>query len=192
MRNTIAAAAIAMLASSGSAFAADCTKGLLWPYVRNPGDCLTEDEIKTGVYQGAPQGPVDVDNIKSPAPTQPAIPVTAQDCHETGIWPFRSEECTPIAKTSATNSAPPPPQPAVSNSSPPAPVPAATPAAPRQRQRLPSLHRPPRPQPQRQPSLHRPPPPPSRDPAPKVFCGRSCAIAVIVRHPSKKLARPIR
>ena len=129
MRNTIAAAALAMLASSGSAFAADCTKGLLWPYVRNPGDCLTEDEIKTGVYQGAPQGPVDVDNIKSPAPAQPAIPVTAQDCHETGIWPFRSEECTPIAKTSATNSAP-PPQPAVSNSSPPAPVPAATPAAP--------------------------------------------------------------
>jgi len=129
MRNTIAAAAIAMLASSGSAFAADCTKGLLWPYVRNPGDCLTEDEIKTGVYQGAPQGPVDVDNIKSPAPAQPAIPVTAQDCHETGIWPFRSEECTPIAKTSATNSAP-PPQPAVSNTSPPAPIPAATPATP--------------------------------------------------------------
>jgi hypothetical protein len=128
MRNTIAAAAIAMLASSGSAFAADCTKGLLWPYVRNPGDCLTEQEVKTGVYQGAPQGPVDVGNIKSPM--QPAMPITAQDCHETGIWPFRSEECTTVVKAGVTVSAPPAPQPAVAGTpSAPAPVAQAAPAA---------------------------------------------------------------
>jgi nicotinate-nucleotide--dimethylbenzimidazole phosphoribosyltransferase len=128
MRNTIAATAIAMLASSGSAFAADCTKGLLWPYVRNPGDCLTEQELKTGVYQGAPQGPVDVGNIKSPE--QPAMPITTQDCHETGIWPFRSEECTTVVKPGATNSPPPAPQPAVSASTPATPAPVAQSAPP--------------------------------------------------------------
>ena len=120
MRTTIAAAAVAMLASSGSAYAADCTKGLLWPYVRNPGDCLTDQEVKTGVYQGAPQGSVDVGSIK--APVQPVIP---QDCHETGIWPFRSEECTPVATTSAKISAPPAPQPAVANTTPASPAPVA-------------------------------------------------------------------
>ena len=44
MRILIAAGVTLFLASSGSAMAAECTKGLLWPYVRNPGDCLTDDE----------------------------------------------------------------------------------------------------------------------------------------------------
>src|SRR5438105_10920535 len=48
MRILIAAGVTLFLASSGSAMAAECSKGLLWPYVRNPGDCLTEDEIKSG------------------------------------------------------------------------------------------------------------------------------------------------
>jgi len=41
-------ACVVFFAASGSAWAADCTKGLLWPYVRNPGDCLTDEEIRTG------------------------------------------------------------------------------------------------------------------------------------------------
>jgi hypothetical protein len=60
-------ATIAFFAASGSAFAADCTKGLLWPYTRNPGDCLTDVEIKagkTGVYTGPVNTNVDVSSIK--------------------------------------------------------------------------------------------------------------------------------
>jgi hypothetical protein len=111
MRLSIAAFAIVFFASSGSAMAADCTKGMLWPYVRNPGDCLTEDEIKTGVYQGAPttnNGSVDVNNIKA-APAAPAV-----ECHTSGIWPFRGTECTQIDT--------PPPATAAASAPPPAPV----------------------------------------------------------------------
>ncbi len=60
-------ASVAFFAASGSAFAADCTKGMLWPYTRNPGDCLTDAEIKagkTGVYSGPVNTNVDVSNIK--------------------------------------------------------------------------------------------------------------------------------
>lgn len=60
-------ASVVFFAASGSAFAADCTKGMLWPYTRNPGDCLTDAEIKagkTGVYSGPVNTNVDVSSIK--------------------------------------------------------------------------------------------------------------------------------
>ena len=60
-------AGVIFFAASGSAFAADCTKGMLWPYTRNPGDCLTDAEIKagqTGVYAGPVNTNVDVSSIK--------------------------------------------------------------------------------------------------------------------------------
>ena len=60
-------ASVVFFAASSSAFAADCTKGLLWPYTRNPGDCLTDAEIKagkTGVYSGPMNTNVDVGSIK--------------------------------------------------------------------------------------------------------------------------------
>jgi len=60
-------ASVIFFAASGSAFAADCTKGMLWPYTRNPGDCLTDAEIKagqTGVYAGPVNTNVDVSTIK--------------------------------------------------------------------------------------------------------------------------------
>ena len=60
-------------AASGSAFAADCTKGMLWPYTRNPGDCLTDAEIKagqTGVYAGPVTTNIDVSSIKPDASVQ--------------------------------------------------------------------------------------------------------------------------
>jgi hypothetical protein len=65
-------ASVAFFAASGSAFAADCTKGMLWPYTRNPGDCLTDAEIKagkTGVYNGPVNTNVDVSSIKPEAPS---------------------------------------------------------------------------------------------------------------------------
>jgi hypothetical protein len=67
MRLATFVASIAFFAASGSAFAADCNKGMLWPYTRNPGDCLTDAEIKagkTGVYAGPVNTNVDVSSIK--------------------------------------------------------------------------------------------------------------------------------
>ena len=49
-----------------------CTKGMLWPYVRNPGDCLTDEEIKAGQH-GVYTGPVDTNpDIAAMAPPPPA------------------------------------------------------------------------------------------------------------------------
>lgn len=100
MRVMFAAAGLVLLASSGSAFAADCNKGLLWPYVRNPGDCLTDAEIasgKTGVYSGPATGAVDVSGIKAPAQPVPgsgsAGDKSAQ-CTRSWLWPFRGDDCT--------------------------------------------------------------------------------------------------
>ena len=54
--------------SASSALAASgCGKGMLWPYVRQPGDCLTDDEIKAGqrgVYQGALNTNPDMSAVK--------------------------------------------------------------------------------------------------------------------------------
>ncbi len=70
MRLFTVVASLAFFAASGSAFAADCNKGMLWPYTRNPGDCLTDAEIKagqTGVYTGPVNTNVDVSSIKPDA-----------------------------------------------------------------------------------------------------------------------------
>ncbi len=66
-------ASVFLFAADGSALAASCGKGMLWPYVRNPGDCLTDGEIKagqTGVYNGAVNTNPDVASIHPPAPVQ--------------------------------------------------------------------------------------------------------------------------
>jgi hypothetical protein len=55
------------LLNSGSTLAAECTKGMLWPYVRAAGDCLTDAEIaagQKGVYAGPTNSNVDVSAIK--------------------------------------------------------------------------------------------------------------------------------
>jgi hypothetical protein len=67
MRFVCLLACAALTASSGSAWAADCNKGMLWPYVRTAGDCLTDAEItagQTGVYSGPTTTNVDVSAIK--------------------------------------------------------------------------------------------------------------------------------
>jgi hypothetical protein len=73
------AASVCVLAADGSASAASCGKGMLWPYVRNPGDCLTDAEIKAGqagVYNGPVNTNPDVGGIKVETPAQGG-PVTA-------------------------------------------------------------------------------------------------------------------
>jgi hypothetical protein len=65
---TLAAFVVVIAASQGSALAASgCGKGMLWPYVRQPGDCLTDDEVKAGqrgVYQGALNTNPDMSAVK--------------------------------------------------------------------------------------------------------------------------------
>lgn len=86
MRLLTFAASVVFFAASGSAFAADCTKGMLWPYTRNPGDCLTDAEIKagkTGVYTGPVNTNVDVSNIK---PDSSALSSSVSGSASTGFW----------------------------------------------------------------------------------------------------------
>jgi hypothetical protein len=67
------AASVCVLAADGSASAASCGKGMLWPYVRNPGDCLTDAELKagqTGTYSGPVNTNPDISGIQAPAPVQ--------------------------------------------------------------------------------------------------------------------------
>lgn len=109
MRLILASAGIAILASSGSAMAADCTKGLLWPYVRNPGDCLTDTEIqagKTGVYNGPATGQVDVSTIK-PSPQTNATSSNPTECSHSWYWPFGSGDCQAAPAATVSNSAEP-------------------------------------------------------------------------------------
>src|SRR5712671_4075654 len=66
MRVLAIAACAAVLFASDQASAA-CSKGMLWPFVRNPGDCLTDEEIKTGkigIYSGPVNTAPDVSAIK--------------------------------------------------------------------------------------------------------------------------------
>jgi hypothetical protein len=74
MRIISVVACVAFFASNGSALAADCSKGMLWPFVRTAGDCLTDAEIaggQRGVYSGPVNNNVDVGAIKpSEVPAQ--------------------------------------------------------------------------------------------------------------------------
>jgi hypothetical protein len=81
-----------LIAASSSADAADCTKGMLWPYVRNSGDCLTDAEIqagKTGVYSG----PLNTDPDLSAIKPEDVKPPAQEDCGLGLWWPFVKKEC---------------------------------------------------------------------------------------------------
>jgi hypothetical protein len=75
MRMLTLTACVALLAAAdGSALAASgCGKGMLWPYVRQPGDCLTDDEIKAGqrgVYSGPLNTNPDMSGVRVETPAQ--------------------------------------------------------------------------------------------------------------------------
>ena len=60
MRILFVTASVALLAGLASAGAAECNKGLLWPFMRSAGECLTQTEKSqgmTGIFGGSePQG----------------------------------------------------------------------------------------------------------------------------------------
>ena len=68
---TLTACVVLLAAADGSALAQSCGKGMLWPYVRQPGDCLTDDEIRAGqrgVYNGPINTNPDLSNVRVETP----------------------------------------------------------------------------------------------------------------------------
>jgi hypothetical protein len=114
MRVLALAVFMMVLAADQSASAASCGKGMLWPYVRNPGDCLTDGEIAAGA-RGVYNGPVNTNPdlgamqqnpaavaapapAVAPAPTanfQAAPAANTADCTKGLLWPFvkRAGDC---------------------------------------------------------------------------------------------------
>jgi hypothetical protein len=82
---TLTACVVLLAAADGSALAASgCGKGMLWPYVRQPGDCLTDDEIRAGqrgVYSGPVNTNPDMSNVKVETPA-----VTSVTSGSTGLF----------------------------------------------------------------------------------------------------------
>jgi hypothetical protein len=76
-----------------------CNKGAFWPFVREPGDCLTDVEKKqgkTGVFGGgagvtqvsaAAPGAPNANGAQTPAPT-PAPESPPAGCERSWFWPF--------------------------------------------------------------------------------------------------------
>jgi len=86
-----------VFAAQEPAFAASCGKGMLWPYVRNPGDCLTDAELKagqSGVYNGPVNTNPDIGSIRVEKPVQNTVTATPPAA------------TTPAASTPAANAAP--------------------------------------------------------------------------------------
>ena len=86
-------------ASTPSSNAVSCNKGYLWPFLREPGDCLTATEKqtnKTGVYRGgevaqvsasnAPAGNAGAGNPPANTPSSNAV-----SCNKGYLWPFLRE-----------------------------------------------------------------------------------------------------
>jgi hypothetical protein len=71
---TFTAFVVLSAAGSDSALAASgCGKGMLWPHVRQPGDCLTDDEIRAGqrgVYNGPINTNPDMSGVRVETPAQ--------------------------------------------------------------------------------------------------------------------------
>src|SRR4029453_1208529 len=64
---------------SSALAASGCGKGMLWPYVRQAGDCLTDDEIRAGqkgVYNGPVNTNPDMSNVRVETP--PATSITSE------------------------------------------------------------------------------------------------------------------
>ena len=62
-----------LIAGNTTAWAADCGKGLLWPFIRSAGECLTQTEKSqgiTGVFGGAGDARKPASPPQTPAPPQ--------------------------------------------------------------------------------------------------------------------------
>jgi hypothetical protein len=111
---TLTAFVVLLAAADGSALAASgCGKGMLWPYVRQPGDCLTDDEVKAGqrgVYNGPINTNPDLSGVRIETPAQSsAITTTAAPAPAAGAAPGAAAAPAggaPIATTASGPSTP--------------------------------------------------------------------------------------
>ena len=74
MRILFVVACVVFFAGNASAWAADCNKGLLWPFMRSAGECLTQTEKSqglTGVYGGAGEAQGSTAPVQVPPAPQP-------------------------------------------------------------------------------------------------------------------------
>lgn len=76
----------------------NCTKGTLWPFSREPGDCLTDAEKKagrTGVYGGGPGVQVSAATAGAQTPASAPASAPAATCQRGWFWPFvrESNDC---------------------------------------------------------------------------------------------------
>ena len=76
MRVLALAVFMMVLGADQSASAASCGKGMLWPYVRNPGDCLTDAEVAAGA-RGVYNGPVNTNPDLGAMQQNPAVAAPA-------------------------------------------------------------------------------------------------------------------
>jgi hypothetical protein len=94
------------------AAAASCSKGLLWPFVREQGDCPTSAEVKSGAARPTPAAVKAPETTAAAAAAPPAprlaapvvaapavVPAAAnttapgaESCHRGVLWPFVKEE----------------------------------------------------------------------------------------------------
>jgi hypothetical protein len=81
-----------------------CNKGAFWPFYREPGDCLTDQEKKeghTGVFRANEVTQVSATTAAAPQPAGTAVPAAtptppastsappaAPACHKGWLWPF--------------------------------------------------------------------------------------------------------
>src|SRR6185436_13266357 len=119
MRVLAVAVFMMALAADQSAYAASCGKGMLWPYVRNPGDCLTDAEVAAGargVYNGAvntnpdlgamqqnPAVAAPAPGLQGPAPAQAPIAVNPNGVIVTA--PAQAAAPAPVANYQAAPAA---------------------------------------------------------------------------------------
>jgi hypothetical protein len=95
MRIVFVIACGVLFLGNATAWAADCSKGLLWPFARSAGECLTQTEKSqgmTGVYGGAGDAQSRAAPSQMPSVPQPNI-ATAPGSVSSGA----SISATPIA-----------------------------------------------------------------------------------------------
>jgi hypothetical protein len=82
MRILFLVACAVFFAGSSSAWAAECNKGFLWPFMRSAGECLTQTEKSqgmTGVFGGAAEAQGSPATVQIPSAPQPNIAAASGD-----------------------------------------------------------------------------------------------------------------
>lgn len=109
MRILFVVVCVVFFAGNASAWAADCNKGLLWPFMRSAGECLTQTEKSqgmTGVHGGASEALESAAPVQMPPAPQPypaAAPSGASSAAKVGATPIAAPAAAPAQALAATS-----------------------------------------------------------------------------------------